>query len=301
MDTASTARPPKPQRRHRSEEQRAADRAVLAHSAERAARVLLPLLVVLALLGAWEAFVQAQRVPPAALPAPSRVLEALVRQGGPLLSAAGFTARVAALGLAAAAVAGLLLAVGFAWSKWVAMAIRPIALGLQLTPVVATAPLLLLQADVAATALVACVALVALYPILSHTSAALERTDPQLRDLYTLYEASAWQRLLLLLAPTALPGLLGGLRIAAGLAPTAALAAEIVAPWVVPPGSVAEAGRLPGLASQLVAALQGHDAALSWAALALAALLAGAFYAAAAALARLAPGPGPGRAEERPA
>jgi len=295
MDTASTVRPPKPRRRHRTEEQRAADRARLARAAERAARVLLPLALVAAVLVAWELLAQAQRVRPAALPAPSRVLEALARQGGALGPACWFTAGVSALGLAAAAVTGVLLAVGFAWSKWIEMAIRPVALVLQLTPVVATAPLLLLQADVATTALVACVALVALYPILAHTRGALERTDTHLRDLYTLYGASAWQRLRLLLVPTALPGLLGGLRGAAGLAPAAALAAEFVAPWVATPAGAAPTAPLPGLASQVLAALQNNDTALLWAALGLAAALALAFHGLSAALAWLLLGPGSGR------
>jgi NitT/TauT family transport system permease protein len=297
MDTASTARPPKPQRRHRSEEQRAADRARLARSAERAARVLLPLALVAALLVAWELLAPAQRARPAALPAPSQVLEALAQHADALAPAWWFTARVSALGLAAAALAGVLLAAGCAWSKWVEMAIRPIALALQLTPVVATAPLLLLQADAATTALVACVALVALYPILAHTRAALERTDAHLRDLYTLYGATAWQRLRLLLAPTALPGLLGGLRVAAGLAPAAALAAEFVAPWIATPAGAPL--RPPGLVSQVLAALHNDDAAWLWAALALAALLALAFHGLAAALARLVLGPAAGAARPR--
>ena len=282
MDTIGTTQPPRPAKRRRTEEQRAADRAVLSSTFERAARVLLPVLVILGLLGAWELAVQSQRTPPAALPAPSLILEALVQHHESLAPAWWYSARITLLGLAFAAATGVLLATAFALSRWVAMALGPIVLALQITPVVAFAPLLLLQVDPTPSALVACVALVALHPVLSGTAASLARVDFHLRELYALYGASPWQRLHLLLAPSALPGFAHGLKLAAGLAPAAAVAAEFVAAWVLGPGA-----RPAGLAARLLLALQGRDVAVLWATLVLAVLLGLVFFGLAALLSRV--------------
>jgi NitT/TauT family transport system permease protein len=275
MEPAGAAAPPPPSsngREHtharRSDEQRAADRARRARWAARAARVGLPLLVLAALAAAWEWLVPVLKPAPTALPAPSLVLEALGRHGESLARAAAATAGIAALGLAIAALAGALLAVAFALSRWVEAALRPLALAVQAAPVVALAPLVLWQADTTAAALVISTALVAFYPFAAQTTRALANTDPRLRELYALYEATSWQRLRLLLVPGALPGLLHGLRGAAALAPAAALTAEFVALAVGATVSPA------GLATPLLQAIQGHDVALLWATLAVAALLA---------------------------
>ena len=118
----------------------------------------------------------------------------------------------------------------------------PFAVILQVTPIVAIAPLLLVYLD-AGTAMLVCAFIVAFFPILSNTTLGLASTDPNLRNLFKLYGAGRWRELLLLRVPSALPYFLGGLRIGGGLALIGAVVAEIAA------GS---AGQGSGLAYRIV-------------------------------------------------
>ena len=116
---------------------------------------------------------------------------------------------------------------------------------LQVTPIIAIAPLLLIYAPNTQVALLLCAFLVAFFPILSNTLLGLRAADPNLRDLFRLYRATPWQRLRWLLTPTALPYFLGGLQISAGLSLIGAVTAEMVA---------GAAGRETGLASRILEA-----------------------------------------------
>ncbi len=193
----------------------------------RSAR-LLPLLTFAALLLGWEALVQIQNIPPYVLPAPTRILVTL-REDCALLSAALLvTLKITVLALALATSIGVALAILFAQWSWLERTFFPIAVILQVTPIIAIAPLLLIYLD-ADTAVLACAFLVAFFPILSNTALGLSSTDHNLRDLFDLYGASPWQQMYLLRLPSALPYFLGGLRIAGGLALIGAIAAEIAA------------------------------------------------------------------------
>ncbi|MBI5719029.1 MAG: ABC transporter permease [Burkholderiales bacterium] len=276
---AATAAPTAAGRHHRrTDEQRAADRARLARRGEAAARVLLPLFVVAALLGVWEVVVQVQKIPHYILPAPSLVLETLVKNWASLAPALWFTLRLTLMALGLAVVGGVLLAMAFALSKWVEISLFPIAVLLQVTPIVAIAPLILIYVDSTTAALLICAWIVAFFPILSNTVIGLKSADSNLRDLYTLYGATRWQRFRFLLVPSALPYFLGGLKIAGGLALIGAVVAEFTA------GS---AGRNTGLASRILESMFRTEIPMMFAALLLVSLLGIVIFAVFAALARL--------------
>ncbi|MCS7266951.1 MAG: ABC transporter permease [Geminicoccaceae bacterium] len=209
----------------RAKEPRAGDRA----PAERAFRVLAPLLVALFVLAGWEVVVRLRDIPPYILPAPSRIASELVRSWDVLGPSLLVTVRIAALALLAAVVSGAGLALLCSLSKWIELSLLPYAVTLQVTPIVSVAPLVLVYVDDPLAAVVFCAWIVAFFPILANTMSGLAAVDHNLRDLFELYGASRWQQLWLLRLPTALPYFLAGLRIAGGLALIGAVVAEYVA------------------------------------------------------------------------
>jgi NitT/TauT family transport system permease protein len=187
-----------------------------------------PILVFLAMLAAWEAYVRLRDVPSYILPSPSLVLATLVTDRGILLPALLVTLKTTFGALAAAILGGVGLAILFAQWKWVERSFLPLAIVLQVTPIVAIAPLLLIYLDAPAAVLV-CAFLVAFFPILSNTALGLASADRNLIDLFKLYRATRWQTLIYLRLPAALPYFLGGLRIGGGLALIGAIVAELAA------------------------------------------------------------------------
>jgi NitT/TauT family transport system permease protein len=178
-----------------------------------AARYGPPVLAFAAVLAGWEAYVRAMKVPAYILPSPSLVLETLKTTFG---------------ALAAATAGGVGLAILFTQWKWVERSFLPFAIVLQVTPIVAIAPLLLIYLEAPAAVLV-CAFLVAFFPILSNTALGLASADRNLVDLFKLYRATRWKTLLHLRLPAALPYFLGGLRIGGGLALIGAIVAELAA------------------------------------------------------------------------
>ncbi len=205
-----------------------------------------PLAAFAILLAAWEITVRYIALPPQVLPAPSLILQTLGTDAGLLLGSLLVTLRITFTALLLATVAGVLLAVLFAASRFAERALFPIAVIFQVTPVIAIAPLLLIYMEPAG-AVLACATLVAFFPVLSNTALGLASADRQLRDLFALYGAGWFRTLLHLRLPAALPYFLGGLRIAGGLALIGAIVGEIAA------GS---AGAGSGLAWRIVEA--GH-------------------------------------------
>ena len=205
---------------------------------------LLPLLVFCAFIVLWEVVVRINEIPPYVLPAPSLIGTTLVADWGTLSGSLLVTLTITFEALLTAVAGGVLLAILFAQSKWIERSFFPFAVILQVTPIVAIAPLLLVYLE-ANTAVLACAFLVAFFPILSNTALGLASADHNLVDLFQLYGASRWRQLMLLRLPSALPYFLGGLRIAGGLALIGAIVAEITA------GS---AGQGAGLAFRIVEA-----------------------------------------------
>jgi NitT/TauT family transport system permease protein len=245
---------------------------------EAAGRLILPLLIVTALLLGWEALVRVNGIPHYILPAPSLVLQTLVKNWGNLAPSLWFTVKLTLMALGAAVVGGVLIAMAFALSKWVEIAVFPIAVVLQVTPIVAIAPLILIYVDSTTSALLICAWIVAFFPILSNTVIGLKSADSNLRDLYQLYGATPWQRFRWLLVPSALPYFLGGLKIAGGLSLIGAVVAEFTA---------GAAGRETGLASRILESSFRTEIPMMFAALLLVSLLGIVIFIAFAALAKL--------------
>lgn len=221
-----------------------------------------PALVGIILLAAWEAWVLYAKLPPYILPAPSLVASTLVEQLSTLAPAWMVTLQTMLVALAAAVVVGVGLAALFASSRIMETSLFPYAVMMQVTPLVAVAPFIVIWIGwerVWLTQLV-CAWIVAFFPILSNTTMGLRSADPGLRDLFTLYGATPWQRLRLLLAPSALPYFLAGLKISANLALVGAVVAEFVTGTQVDN---------PGLASTIFTSQLNSDTPLMFAALAL--------------------------------
>lgn len=193
-------------------------------------RLLPPLLLVLALLSVWEVACRALDVPSYFLPPPSAVAVALIDRAPLLAASAAATFWMALQALAVAALLGGGLALAVSLSRPAEQAVRPLAVALQVTPVVAIAPLVMIWAglDNADRAVVALAAAVAFFPLFSGVLTGLKSADPDLERLFDLYGASPLQRLLRLRLPSALPFVLEGLRVAAGLAVIGAVVAELV-------------------------------------------------------------------------
>jgi NitT/TauT family transport system permease protein len=198
-------------------------------AAERAARVLAPLLIGALVLLAWEGVVRINGIPHYILPAPTLVARELAASWGTLWPSLLITLQIAGLALLAAVVGGVGLAVLCSLSRWIELSLFPYAVILQVTPVVSVAPLILIYVDSTIAAVVLCAWLVAFFPILSNTMLGLNSADHNLRDLFELYGTSRWQQLRHLRLPSALPYFLGGLRIAGGLSLIGAVVAEYVA------------------------------------------------------------------------
>ena len=123
----------------------------------------------------------------------------------------------------------MLLAVLFAQSRWIERSFYPYAVVLQVTPIVAISPLILIYVENPHLALLICAWIVAFFPILSNTTLGLGSADHNLVDLFRLYGATRWQALCYLRLPGAMPYFLGGLRIAGGLSLIGAVVAEFAA------------------------------------------------------------------------
>src|ERR1700748_3869661 len=194
----------------------------------RILRVALPVIVAVAGTALWEAVVRIYDIQPYVLPGPLAVLHSLVGDWGVLSQSLATTLLTTIEGFAAAAVGGVALALLFNQSKWLEYSLFPYAVILQVTPVIAIAPLLLIYLP-QQTAVIVCAWIVGFFPVLSNTTLGLNSVDRNLAGLFQLYRASHWQTLLFLKLPTALPYILGGLRIAGGLSLIGAVVAELAA------------------------------------------------------------------------
>ena len=193
------------------------------------ARFVAPILMGLAMLALWEAIVRVGAIPPYILPGPILVAKTLVADWSTLWPALLVTMQITLEALLAAVVVGVLLAILFSLSRWVELSLFPYAIILQVTPIVAIAPLIIAWVDDVHVSLLICAWLVAFFPILSNTVLGLRSVDRNLLDLFGLYGAGRWRTLVDLRLPAALPYFLGGLRISGGLALIGAVVAEFVA------------------------------------------------------------------------
>jgi NitT/TauT family transport system permease protein len=195
---------------------------------ERALRIGLPAFVLVLVVAAWHVVVQVFAIPPYVLPGPGLVLGTLIADGSLLWNSLLVTLTTTFEGFVLAAVGGIGLAVLFSQSRLIEYSLYPYAVILQVTPVVAIAPLLLIYLP-QPLAVLACAWIVAFFPVLANTTLGLSSVDHNLIALFELYKASRWQVLWNLKLPSALPQMLAGLRIAGGLSLIGAVVAEIAA------------------------------------------------------------------------
>ncbi|MDR6667148.1 ABC transporter permease [Rhizobium sp. 1399] len=192
-------------------------------------RITVPFVAIIVLIAIWATYVKVSGVPPYILPSPFAVAGALVSDWGTLSPALWVTTKITFMSLALALIGGVGFAIFLVQSRWIEIAFYPLAVILQVTPIVAISPLILIYAPSTQVALLICAFLVAFFPILSNMVQGLKSVDHNLINLFELYSASRWQTLLYLKLPAAQPYFMTGLRIGGGLALIAAVVAEFAA------------------------------------------------------------------------
>tara|TARA_R110002020_G_scaffold2136_18_gene9828 strand:+ start:3831 stop:4691 length:861 start_codon:yes stop_codon:yes gene_type:complete len=210
---------------------------------EKILQVVVPLTTLILTILGWQLLVSINNIPRYILPGPIDVAAALFTDSSTLWPAMLVTVRITLMALALALIGGVGLAILIVQSRLLELALFPYAVVLQVTPIIAIAPLLLIYAPDTQTALLICAFLVAFFPILSNMAQGLKSVDHNLLNLFELYGASGWQTLIFLKIPASMPYFMAGLRIGGGLALIAAVVAEFAA------GS---AGQGSGLAFRLI-------------------------------------------------
>jgi NitT/TauT family transport system permease protein len=210
---------------------------------ETAISIIAPTLVGIALLAFWEIACRAGNVPVFLLPKPSDIAAKLASDWPTLFGALGMTLRVAVQAFAASIILGTLVAFLFVQSRLIEKSLLPYAVLLQVTPIVAIAPLIVILVKNTQAALTVCATVVAIFPIISNTTLGLRSVDPGLINLFRMNRAGRLQTLLRLRIPSALPYFFGGLRISSGLALIGAVVGEFVA---------GTGGRSSGLAYEIL-------------------------------------------------
>jgi len=248
-------------------------------SRSRLLSIVAPLLVGLVFLGAWQWACVAFEVPVYLVPTPLKVAQTLAANWPSLLGALAITMKITLLAFGVSIVVGVLFAFLLVQSRVIEASLFPYAILLQVTPIVAIAPLIIIWVKAPTPALVLCAVLVALFPIISNTVLGLRSVNPGLLNLFRLNRATRWQTLLRLRIPSALPYFFGGLRISSGLSLIGAVVAEFVA---------GTGGSSAGLAYEILQAGFRLDIPLMFAALFLIALAGVALFLVMAWLSRLA-------------
>jgi NitT/TauT family transport system permease protein len=198
-------------------------------SQRRVQRIVYPLLVAIVIVGAWQGLVTGLELPPYLVPSPLLMMKTLMTDWVSLLGSLLVTVKITLLAFVVATVLGVLISFVFVQSRALETALFPYAVLLQVTPIVAVAPLIIIWIRNPTASMVVCAALVALFPIISNTTLGLRSVDPDLQSYFQLNGATRWQSLVRLRIPSALPYFFGGMRISSGLALIGAVVAEFVA------------------------------------------------------------------------
>lgn len=225
--------------------------------------VLPPLLVlivgVVAMEKGWDYF----KVKTFLVPRPMAIYDCIVANRTALMESTWETAKPALIGFGASAAVGILAAIILASSKWILRAFYPYTLFFQTVPLVAIAPLLVVWMDYGMKPVAMSAFIVSVFPVIANTLSGLQSVDPNLRDMFRLYRAGPIATLFKLRLPSALPSILTGLRISAGLAVIGTIVGEFVASFV----------ERPGLGITIIVANRGQDADMVFAAVLVSSLL----------------------------
>jgi len=206
-------------------------------------QVMAPLIVGVLLLGLWEFCCRHWHVPNYLFPAPSAILASFLDDWPTLLHALWSTLRITFQAFALAVILGTATAFLFVQSRALELSLLPYAVLLQVTPIVAVAPLLIILVKNTALALTLCATVVAIFPIISNTTIGLRSVDPGLLSYFRMNKVGRGETLLRLRVPSALPFFMAGLRISSGLSLIGAVVAEFVA---------GTGGRSAGLAYEIL-------------------------------------------------
>jgi NitT/TauT family transport system permease protein len=198
-------------------------------TAETILRVVVPVAMLVLAVILWQVYVVVSGTPKYILPSPVDVWNSLTNDYPTLLPSLWVTLSITFQALILALVGGVALAILLVQSKWIELAVFPFAVILQVTPVIAIAPLLLIYTPNTQTALLIVAFLVAFFPILSNMVSGLKSVDHNLLNLFDLYGAGRWKSLIYLKIPASMPYFLTGLRIGGGLSLIAAVVAEFAA------------------------------------------------------------------------
>lgn len=231
----------------------------LLHS-ERAQTIMPPVLVGIIMLALWEGACKGFGIPDFLFPAPSSILMSLIANWPDLLHALWRTMRVTLIAFGLSTVLGTFVAFLFVQSKFIERGFFPYAVMLQVTPIVAVAPLIIILVKNTDAALILCATIIAIFPVISNTTVGLRSVDRGLVNLMRVHKATRLQTLIRLRIPSALSYFFAGLRISSGLSLIGAVVAEFVA---------GTGGRSSGLAYQILQAGFQLDIPLMFAALAL--------------------------------
>lgn len=196
--------------------------------ARMASTIWPPLLIVGLLLVAWEFAVEIFEIPAYMLPSPIMVVQALVAEPQRLFSATGRTAIAMLLGFGFSAILGVALGSALNLVPLARRGIYPLTLLLQMVPLVAIAPMLVVWFGWGIPSVVAAACIVSIFPVIASTLDGLQSVDPGLRELFRIHGAGRIRTWWMLGFPAALPGIFTGLRIAAGLAVIGAIVGEFV-------------------------------------------------------------------------
>ena len=195
----------------------------------RVQRIVYPGLVAIVLIALWQGLVVGMELPPYLVPSPFLMVKTLFTDWATLGAALLVTLEITVLAFFVATIAGVLISFLFVQSKQIETALFPYAVLLQVTPIVAVAPLIIIWVKNPTASMVICASLVALFPIISNTTLGLRSIDTDLQSYFRMNRATRWQTLVRLRIPSALPYFFGGLRISSGLALIGAVVAEFVA------------------------------------------------------------------------
>ena len=196
---------------------------------QRVQRIVYPLIVGIVFLSLWQGLVTVLELPPYLVPSPILMVKTLFTDWAALGLALWVTVKITLFAFVLAIVVGVLISFAFVQNKRVETAFFPYAVLLQVTPIVAIAPLIIIWVKNPMASMVICAALVALFPIISNTTLGLRSVDPDLQSYFALNRSTRWQTLKRLRIPSSLPYFFGGLRISSGLSLIGAVVAEFVA------------------------------------------------------------------------
>ena len=192
-------------------------------------KIIYPVAVGIILIAIWQGLVMGLNLPPYLVPSPLLMMKTLLTDWAMLGLALWVTVKITLFAFAVATILGVLISFVFVQSKRIESALFPYAVLLQVTPIVAIAPLIIIWVKDPTLSMIICASLVALFPIISNTTLGLRSVEPDLHSYFALNRASRWQVLWRLRIPSALPYFFGGLRISSGLSLIGAVVAEFVA------------------------------------------------------------------------